>query len=122
MCEMALMRRVLPTARAFTTWASTFMPSLVHDTDPTGAAILTMPIILDRTDARLVHLDGLLLSKAWTMRACAADLERGGASASVTSAMRLAADAHYEAAAWDTDAYVGSHWLHSFAALALDGE
>ena len=142
LCEMALMRRVLPTAEAFTEWATGFMPSLLlqpggQSAEPTAQqpCILSIPTILDRTDARLVHLDGLLLSKAWALRACAESLEAcleaqaegegegGGASlASVVIAMREAADAHYEAAAWDTDSYVGSHWLHSFALLALDGE
>ena len=102
------------------------MPSLMLPADASSAepSILTTPTILDRTDARLVHLDGLLLSKCWALRACADDLERGsqGALASVATAMRESADAHYKAAAWDSDAYVGSHWLHSFALLALDGD
>ena len=135
LCEMTLMRRVLPTAKDFTAWARGFMPSLLcleDDSDDSRrpySYILSIPAILDRTDARLVHLDGLLLSKAWALRACANDLDAGGggvgayrALAPVTAAMREAADAHYEAAEWDSDAYVGSHWLHSFALLALDGE
>lgn len=146
LCEMALMRRVLPSATDFTEWASAFMPSLlrVSPMPPAMAApvaqlsaaaaadgrdanadattsILQIPAVSDRTDARLCHLDGLLLSKAWALRACAEDLERGGAPPTATAAMRESAEAHYEAAAWATEEYVGSHWLHSFALLALDG-
>jgi hypothetical protein len=38
----------------------------------------------------------------------------------VTDRLLAAADAHYEAASWMAEDYVGSHWLHSFALLALD--
>ena len=133
LCEMALMRRVLPTAGAFARWAQAFMPSLfdvaafAEPTDEptdrsTRGSILAIPSITDRTDARLCHLDGLLLSKAWALRACASTLRAGGSAEPVITAMYEAADSHYHAASWATDEYVGSHWLHSFALLALDGD
>ena len=102
------------------------MPSLL--TSEAAAALprtslLSVPTILDRTDARLCHLDGLMLSKAWALRGCADALEQSnGTPAPILAELRAAADAHYAAARWQTDEYVGSHWLHSFALLALDGE
>ena len=73
-----------------------------------------------RSDARICHLDGLLLSKAWQLRCCARELSLGGMAPAVTDRLLAAADAHYEAASWMAEDYVGSHWLHSFALLALD--
>lgn len=59
----------------------------------------------DRVDAKQVHLDGLSLSRAWCLR-------RLG---HVEAAERhlSAALPHLE------DDYVGTHWLASFALLAL---
>ena len=142
MTRVACYRRVKGSAAGFTDWVRDFMPSLLaqnsnlQDTlaeTPSSAsssssssssapapAILGIPAVSDRSDARICHLDGLLLSKAWHLRCCARELSLGGVAPAVTDGLLAAADAHYEAASWMATDYVGSHWLHSFALLALD--
>ena len=70
----------------------------------------------DRNDARLTHIDGLNLSRAW----CWSFLVDGVPPA-LTSPVRSAIDAH-RAASMPHVAdghYVGTHWLASFALLAM---
>lgn len=55
-----LMRRVLPKAQ-FVTWLNNFY------TEKGIQRITTMPVVSDRTDMMIVHLDGLSLSRAWCM-------------------------------------------------------
>lgn len=73
----------------------------------------------DRDDARLCHLDGVLLSKSWGLRAVSAGLRGSRVDASICDRVEQAADVHYREAKWMTDNYSGTHWLHSFALLAL---
>ena len=63
------------------------------------------PSGFDRADAKQVHLDGLSLSRAWCLR------RLGFAEAAERHL--AAALPHLE------DDYVGTHWLASFALLAL---
>ena len=67
---------------------------------------LQAPVVVDRTDAKQSHLDGLCLSRAW----CLKKLGRAAA-----------AERHLRAALPHVVGgdYVGEHWLASFAALAL---
>ena len=108
--EADLMRRVLPRAE-YTSWLTDFLPDLPTD----GADDWLSPgIVLDPTDGKLVHLDGVNLSRAWALEGIAAalpedDPRRAGllAAAEIHRETGVAAvsDAHYE----------GSHWLASFA-------
>ena len=83
-------------------------------------APLFVPVTeIDRSDAQLVHLDGLNLSRAWCLFDIAAGLARDDARVDVA---RRAAAAHL-AAGWRGLAsvdFVGAHWLATYAALALD--
>jgi hypothetical protein len=113
--EAALMRRVLG-RRAFTPWLAAALPGF-------GAArpsSLFVPVTgIDRSDAQLVHLDGLNLSRAWCLFDIAAGLARDDSRVDVA---RRAADAHL-AAGWRGLAsvdFVGAHWLATYAVLALD--
>ena len=84
-------------------------------------ATLFAPVaVSDRTDAHIVHLDGLNLSRAWCFRGIASALPVDDPRA---AAVRDAAAAHLAAGLVGLDRadYVGSHWLASFAALALSG-
>mmetsp|Transcript_31167 Transcript_31167/g.100000 ORF Transcript_31167/g.100000 Transcript_31167/m.100000 type:complete len:95 (+) Transcript_31167:132-416(+) len=84
-------------------------------------SILRPPVVADREDARLCHLDGLLLSKAWNLRGIAKSCEGAKTvEAQVIARMRESADEHVQLAEWLSPSYVGSHWLHSFALLAFD--
>ncbi len=112
--EADLMRRVLPPAR-FGAWLSAFLPGLPKD----GSAKWLVPgIVTDRTDGKLVHLDGLNLSRAWMLRGIAAGLPQGD---SRTRALRATAEAHGKASlpSVTSDHYEGSHWLGTFAVYLL---
>ena len=72
----------------------------------------------DRSDPKLVHLDGLNLSRAWCMRSVASALSpRDPARRALAGAARLhAADALAHVASGN---YEGEHWLASFAVYML---
>ena len=68
--EADLLRRVLDTD-AFTAWLTTFLPGIPTD----GSGDWLMPgVVLDPTDGKLVHLDGVNLSRAWNLWNIAAAL------------------------------------------------
>jgi hypothetical protein len=96
--EAFLMQAVLP-AGEFRAWVSAFLPKGI-------ARLAQVPSVADRQDAKQSHLDGLALSRAWC-------LKRLGHAA---AAQPLLAAALPHATG---GAYVGTHWLASFAALAL---
>lgn len=112
--EADLMRRVLPHGR-YGAWLDAFLPGLAR-AEP--AALFAPAEVADRGDTQIVHLDGLNLSRAWCMRGIARALPPGDARADV---LREAADHHVAAglAGLDSADYMGSHWLASFALLAL---
>ena len=109
------MRRVL-TPQAFGDWLGAFLPQLAT---ARPVALFAPVAVDDRADPQLVHLDGLNLSRAWCLRGIAANLPEDDARRAVC---RRAAAAHLEAGlrCLDSDAFVGTHWLASFALLALD--
>ena len=113
LCEALLMSRVLP-ADPWRQWWTQFVPgepALVHWLAPVPVS--------DPTDPKIVHLHGLNLSRAWCWRQLLPSLDQP-----LRDRALQAAEDHLEAslaAATDGD-YVGTHWLASFALLALDGE
>jgi len=113
LCEALVCARLLPRAE-FEGWWRRFRP------DAAGLARWSRPVgVSDPTDPKIVHLAGLNLSRAWCWRELAAALpgeDRALASAAV--AVHLAPSL---AAATSGD-YVGTHWLASFALLALTGD
>jgi hypothetical protein len=113
--EALLMRRVLA-APEFGAWLAAFLPGLARR-EP--ANLFVPAEVDDRTDAQIVHLDGLNLSRAWCFAGIAASLRADDPRVAV---LRSAAGAHRDAglAGLDSADYLGSHWLASFAALALD--
>lgn len=112
--EADLMRRVMRPAE-FRTWFRRFLPQL-----SAGAprALLVPATVSDRSDPKLVHLDGLNLSRAWCMRSIAAALPRNDPARSIltNSAQAHARDALAHVASGD---YAGEHWLASFAVYLL---
>ncbi len=112
--EADLMRRVMTPAE-FRVWFRRFLPQL-----GTGAprSLLVPAIVSDRTDPKLVHLDGLNLSRAWCMRSIASALPRNEPSRQVLvrSAQAHTRDALAHVASGD---YAGEHWLASFAVYLL---
>jgi hypothetical protein len=113
--EAVAMMRTLPPGE-FAPWLDRFLPRLVARQP---ATLFEPAAVSDRRDGKIVHLDGLNLSRAWCWRALAS----GFAAADPRRALALdAAEAHLAASlphlAFD---YMGEHWLATFALLALDG-
>lgn len=111
--EALLMSRVLPVT-GFASWLNAFLPALAHR-EP--ATLFTPAMVSDRTDGKIAHLDGLNLSRAWCWRGIAEAL---GVSHPYAAAMTGAADRHLAASLPHLDDdYMGSHWLATFALLAV---
>lgn len=115
--EADLMRRVMP-PREFGPWFNRFLPGVAKGK---LAALMTPAIVTDRSDPKLVHLDGLNLSRAWCMRsiARALPLKDPSRAALATAAEKHAAAALAHVASGD---YAGEHWLASFAVFLLSTE
>jgi hypothetical protein len=112
--EADLMRRVLD-AGAFSLWFREFLPG-IDDGEP--ASLLEPAIVADRTDPKIVHLDGLNLSRAWCMVGIASALPEDDPARNVllTAALKHAeATLPYVA----SGSYEGEHWLASFAVYLL---
>ena len=108
--EADLMRRVLPEAE-FAEWLTGFLPNIPQDGSGDWLAI---GIVNDPTDGKLVHLDGVNLSRAWALEGIATALPDGDKrKAALLAAAKLHGDAGEESVR--TPHYAGSHWLASFA-------
>lgn len=119
LAEADLMRRVLPPAE-FATWLTTFLPTIPLDaargTPGAGgdASWLEPGVVLDATDGKLAHLDGLNLSRAWMLEGIASALPPYDPR---LPALRAAATKHRDVglAAVTGAHYAGGHWLGTFA-------
>jgi hypothetical protein len=112
--EADLMWRVLP-REEFVGWFEAFLPG-IPDHPPTSLS--TPAIVSDRNDGKLVHLDGLNLSRGWCMQGIAAALPQDHQA---KPWLRDQAKLHIEAALPNiaSGSYEGEHWLASFAVYAL---
>jgi hypothetical protein len=107
------LRRLLPPGE-FQTWLASYLPDMA---DQRPATLFTPATVSDRTDGKIVHLDGLNLSRAWCWREIAAALPAGDHRREVAHA---AANRHLSASLPHVSGdYMGEHWLASFALLAL---
>jgi len=108
--EADLMRRVF-SVRDFAVWLSEFLPTVPVD----GSGDWLDPgVVMDATDGKLVHLDGVNLSRAWALEGIAAGLPTTDPR---RAALHASAVLHRETgiAAVSDEHYSGSHWLGSFA-------
>ncbi|MBL0232585.1 MAG: DUF2891 domain-containing protein [Chitinophagaceae bacterium] len=109
--EADLMRMVL-SPKEFKPWFDQFvsLPSLKH--------LSVLPVVSDRTDLQIVHLDGLCFSRAWCMNNLAKMLPANDPRKKLL--MKSAYD-HLASALPHvvSGEYGGEHWLASFAVLAL---
>ena len=108
--EADLMRRLMG-PQEFSDWLSAFLPGVPND----GSADWLSPgVVLDASDGKLVHLDGVNLSRAWALEGIASALSDDDPR---RASLLAAAAAHKEAgiAAVSDEHYSGSHWLASFA-------
>ena len=112
--EADLMRRVLP-EDPYSQWLAEFLPNIPRD----GSAGWLIPgIVLDPTDGKLVHLDGVNLSRAWNLEAIAASLpDRDDRRAALMAAASVHTDTGVGAVSGEN--YEGGHWLASFATYLL---
>lgn len=108
--EADLMRRLLA-PEEFVEWYNAFFPEI-------PSSYLTPATVSDRTDGKLVHLDGLNLSRIWCMKGLISALPETHphrdtwekmASEHLTVTLPNIASGNYE----------GEHWLASFAVYAL---
>ncbi len=108
--EADLMRRVLNETE-FAAWLGAFLPGIPLD----GSNDWLAPgVVLDAKDGKLVHLDGVNLSRAWALEGIASGLPAGDPR---EAALMASAALHRETgiAAVSDEHYSGSHWLGSFA-------
>ena len=107
--EIDIMRRILP-KNAFFMWMEDFMPQLKNE-----GFTLEVGEVSDRTDGKLVHLDGLNFSRAWVMFGLANQYPEE------YSHLREIAQEHmqYSFPNLVGDTYEGGHWLGTFALYAL---
>ncbi|MEM6827740.1 MAG: DUF2891 domain-containing protein [Pseudomonadota bacterium] len=108
--EADLMRRVLPT-QDYADWLTAFLPQIPTD----GAGNWIEPgVVLDASDGKLVHLDGVNLSRAWALEGIASALSEDDPR---VASLLAAAQVHKDTgiAAVSDEHYSGSHWLASFA-------
>ena len=111
--EAMLMSRLLDRA-AFSAWFDAFLPEASLRAP---AALFTPATVSDRTDGKIAHLDGLNLSRAWCWREVASAL---GPDHAVSAVARASANHHIAASLPHIgEHYMGTHWLASFALLAL---
>lgn len=107
--EVDIMRRVL-SSEEFTTWMNTFLPQLADENYH-----LKVGEVSDRTDGKLVHLDGLNFSRAWVFYGLAKQYPK-------YKHLQSLANEHlaYSYPNLVGDSYEGGHWLGSFAIYALN--
>jgi len=109
LAEVDIMRRVLPKS-AFNLWIEDFMPQLMD-----GDFEMEAGEVSDRTDGKLVHLDGLNFSRAWIFAGLANQYpEKFGH-------LKSQANSHIAHSLPNIagDEYEGGHWLGTFAIYAL---
>jgi hypothetical protein len=114
--EADLMRRVLPPPE-YATWLSAFLPDLPRD----GRGDWLAPgVVLDPSDGKLAHLDGLNLSRAWMLAGMASGLPAGDPR---IAGLEAAGRVHRETGLRSVTGkhYEGGHWLGTFAVYLVTG-
>jgi len=108
--EADLMRRVMDGAE-YSAWLARFLPQVPLDG---GDDWLEPGVVRDASDGKLVHLDGVNLSRAWALEGIAGAL---AADDPRVPALLASAKLHKDTgiAAVSDEHYSGSHWLASFA-------
>ncbi len=107
--EIDIVRRIT-TKEEFDRWIDVFMPGLK---DPSFD--LEVGRVSDRTDGKLVHLDGLNFSRAWVMYGLARQYpDDYGHLVNIANKHMT-----YSLPQLIGDSYEGGHWLASFALYAL---
>jgi len=108
--EAELMSKVLE-PKEFKKWIEEFLPQLFEK-----EFTLEPGKVIDRTDGKLVHLDGLNFSRAWCLFTLSKVLPKQ------SEMLKELADNHLKASKDQVigSDYMGSHWLASFLVYALE--
>ena len=116
LAEADLLRRVT-SPDAYADWLRRFLPGIPADG---GAQWLEPAVVTDPTDGKLVHLDGLNLSRAWMLEGIASGLP---ADDDRRHSLLAAAAVHRASglAAVTGATYEGGHWLGTFATYLITG-
>jgi len=116
LAEADLLRRILAPPE-FASWLKQFLPGIPVDG---SHAWLKPGIVTDPTDGKLVHLDGLNLSRAWMLEGIAQGLPEKDPR---VRSLRAAAAVHRGAGldAITGEHYEGGHWLGTFAVYLVTG-
>lgn len=102
--ELDIMRKILPDEE-FYKWSRSFLPSLFD-----GSLVLDPATVTDRSDGKLVHLDGLNFSRAWCLYSLSdCDICVENADNHLMYSLDKVVDGDY----------AGQHWLASFALYAF---
>lgn len=106
--EALLLSKILPSAE-YRLWLKEFLPELFDSN-----FIWTPAKVSDRTDGKLVHLDGLNFSRANALLGIAKVLPE-------LAHLRVIAKQHFDYSVKNlaNDDYMGSHWLGTFAIYAV---
>lgn len=112
--EAALMRKVM-SKKDFLLWFNQFLS--LDDIKQ----LSQLPVVSDRKDLQIVHLDGLHFNRSWCMKNIAATLPDTDPKKKL---LLSSAFKHLEAGLGNiaTGEYGGEHWLASFAVYALMAE
>lgn len=107
--EAALMKRIL-SKEEFKTWINDFMPQFNNKDFE-----IEVGKVSDRTDGKLVHLDGVNFSRAWSLNEISRNIPE-------LNHLKNIANKHinYSLPSVVGDSYEGGHWLGSFAIYALN--
>lgn len=109
--EADLMRRVQSTSE-YAKWLSAFMPTIPTNGQGSWLSVAT---VVDKSDGKLAHLDGLNLSRAWMLEGIASGLNANDLrKKAIISAAKAHKQAGINSVVHDMH-YMGSHWLGSFA-------
>jgi hypothetical protein len=112
--EARLMNEVMP-ADEFDRWFHDFLPDIE---DRPAGGLLAPVAVMDRTDPKGVHLDGLNLSRAWCLFVLASRFRK---NPSLHETLMAAARRHLSAGLPHVRGdYMGEHWLGTYALLALE--
>ncbi|SFJ55015.1 DUF2891 domain-containing protein [Olleya namhaensis] len=106
--EASLMAKVLPKTE-YIKWLDAFLPDFRHN----PSQFINTVEVVDKTDGKMAHLDGLNFSRAWCLYEMGLILDNQN--------MMALANTHFNASynKMDSGEYAGAHWLASFALYAL---
>jgi hypothetical protein len=105
------MRRIMP-ASEFEIWFKKYLDKTSIEN------LLNQPVVSDRTDFQIVHLDGLSLSRAWCFKGIAKSLSQKNKYKAIFE--KTSSDFLTKTLPNVTSGnYGGDHWLASFAVYAI---